>query len=230
MLHMQRNGINMKEYLNVLTNSNLFCDMSDDDILKIIGCLNGKVKKYNKDETIYLAGDKISKIGIVLSGSILITKDDIMGNRNILTNISSSGLFGETFVCSDIPFIPVTVVACAKCEILFLEFNSIIHTCTSNCNFHNTLIKNMLNIIANKNILLNNKIELLSAKTTRDKLMAYFNMQINKNNNNKFKIPFNRDALADFLNLNRSSMSRELSKMRNEGMIQFSKNEFEVLL
>jgi CRP/FNR family transcriptional regulator, dissimilatory nitrate respiration regulator len=220
----------MKEYLNVLKSSELFCDMSDDDILKTLTCLNGKVNRYNKDETIYLAGDTISKIGIVLNGSILVTKDDIMGNRNILTNISESGLFGEAFVCSNISFIPVTVVACAKCEILFLDFKKIIQTCASNCSFHSTLIKNMLYIISNKNILLNNKIELLSAKSTRDKLMAYFNMQINKNKNGKFKIPFNRDALADFLNLNRSSMSRELSKMRDENIINFNKNEFEILI
>jgi len=227
---MQRNGIFMKEYLNALKNSTLFYGMSDDDILNSLKCLSGTTKKYIKDETIYLAGDEISKIGIILNGSILISKDDIMGNRNILASISESGLFGETFVCSNIQYIPVTVIATEKCEILFLEFSRITQTCSSSCNFHNTIIKNMLNIIANKNILLSNKIELLSAKTTRDKLMKYFNMQISKNKNNKFTIPFNRDALSDFLNLNRSSMSRELSKMRNEGIIKFNKNEFEIIL
>ena len=154
-----------------------------------------------------------------------------MGNRNILTNISQSGLFGETFVCSNIKYIPVTVVAFTKCEILFIEFQKITKFCPSNCNFHNTLINNMLYIIANKNILLNNKIEILSAKTIRDKLISYFNIQINNSNNNsKFTIPFNRDALADFLNINRSSMSRELSKMRDDGIIKFNKNKFEILL
>ena len=220
----------MKEYLNILKKSKLFQDMSDDDILKSLKCLSGKTNTYTKDEIIYFAGDEISKIGIILNGSILITKDDIMGNRNILTSISQSELFGETFVCSDIKYIPVTVTASQKCEILFIEFSRITQTCTSNCNFHNTLIKNMLYIISSKNILLNNKIEILSAKTTRDKLMAYFNIQIIKNKTNKFKIPFNRDALADFLNLNRSSMSRELSKMRDENIIKFNKNEFEILL
>jgi CRP-like cAMP-binding protein len=230
MLHLQRGGDYMKEYLNILKNSNLFNDMSDDDILKAIECLKGKVKKYNKDDIIYLAGDEISKIGIVLNGSILITKDDIMGNRNILTSISPSGLFAEAFICSNITCISVTVIAKEKCEILFLEFQKLSQVCKSSCNFHNKLILNMLYIIANKNIILNNKLDILSAKTTRGKLMAYFNMQIDINKSNKFKIPFNRDALADFLNLNRSNMSRELSKMQTDGIIQFKKNEFEILL
>lgn len=227
---MQQDGDFMKEHSNTLKNCRLFKSMSDEDILKAIECLRGTVKSYNKDDIVYLAGDEISKIGIVLSGSILITKDDIMGNRNILTNVSRSGLFAEAFVFSNTKYIPTTVITNTKCEILFLEFKQFTNVCQCNCTFHNTLIQNMLNIIAEKNIILNNKLEILSAKTTRDKLMAYFNMQINANKSNHFKIPFNRDALADFLNLNRSNVSRELSKMRDDGIIRFNKNEFEILL
>lgn len=220
----------MKIYLSTLKNSELFNNMLEDDILKSLTCLKGRVKKYNKNDIIYSSGSEINNIGIVLNGSILITKDDIMGNRNILTTISQTGLFAETFVCSNIKYIPVTVIANEDCEILFIQFKQLTEVCESNCSFHNKLIQNMLSIIASKNILLNNKIEILSAKTTRDKLMAYFNMQITRNNSNTFTIPFSRDALADYLNLNRSSMSRELSKMRNEGIIQFNKNRFKILI
>lgn len=220
----------MKEYINLLKKSELFSDMKDDEILKALQCLKGNIKKYTKDDVIFLAGDEINRFGIVLSGSILVTKNDIMGNRNILTSISQSGMFAETFVLSNIKHIPVTVICDDNCEILFLEFNTLTNTCESNCDFHNTLIKNMLSILANKNLLLNSKIEMLSAKTTREKLMAYFNIQISRTNSNRFKIPFNRDELADFLNLNRSSMSRELSKMRDEGIIEFTKNDFKILL
>lgn len=220
----------MKIYLSTLKNSELFNNMLEDDILKSLTCLKGRVKKYNKNDIIYSSGSEINNIGIVLNGSILITKDDIMGNRNILTTISQTGLFAETFVCSNIKYIPVTVIANEDCEILFIQFKQLTEVCESNCSFHNKLIQNMLSIIASKNILLNNKIEILSAKTTRDKLMAYFNMQITRNKSNTFTIPFSRDALADYLNLNRSSMSRELSKMRNEGIIQFNKNRFKILI
>lgn len=219
----------MEKYLNKLRNSELFKNISDEDIIKSIECLKGKVTKYNKDDIIYSIGDEINKIGIILYGSILITKDDIMGNRNILTSISESGLFAETFVCSNIKYIPVTVIANEESEILFLEFKQFINSCKSNCDFQNKLIMNMLYILANKNFTLNNKLEILSTKTTRDKLIAYFNIQINIKKTNKFKIPFNREALADYLNLNRSSMSRELSKMRDEGIIKFNKNEFEIV-
>jgi CRP-like cAMP-binding protein len=220
----------MEKYLDILRKIDLFSSMQDTEILKAVQCLKGVVKSYNKNEEIFLAGDKITKLGIVLSGSVLITKDDIMGNRNILTIISKSGMFGESFVLSNAQSIPVSVICDSRCEILFLEFNSIIRPCESNCDFHNTLIRNMLNILASKNILLNNKIEILSSKTTRDKLMTYFNMQVITKKSNKFQIPFDREALADFLNVNRSSMSRELSKMQEEGIIRFNKNKFEILL
>lgn len=220
----------MDKYLDILKKTALFSSMQDLDILKAVQCLKGTVKSYNKNEIIFLAGDKITKLGIVLDGSVLITKDDIMGNRNILTIISKPGMFGESFVLSNTQSIPVSAICDSKCEILFLEFNSIIRPCESNCDFHNTLIRNMLNILASKNILLNNKIEILSSKTTREKLMTYFNMQVITKKSNKFQIPFDREALADFLNVNRSSMSRELSKMQEEGIIKFNKNKFEILL
>ncbi len=220
----------MEKYLNTLNKSELFKYIEDCDILKAIKCLKGTVKKYNKEDIIYFQGDEVSKLGIVLNGSILITKEDIMGNRNILNNITNSGLFAETFVCSNMKYIPVTVIANENSEVLFLEFKHLSQTCNNNCDFHNKLIQNMLNIIASKNIFLNNKLEILSAKTTRDKLIAYLNMQKNINKSNKFIIPFNRDALADFLNLNRSNMSRELSKMQTNGIIKYKKNKFEILL
>lgn len=220
----------MEKYLDILKNIELFNTMQDQDILKALQCLKGTVKKYNKDDVVLLAGDRTNKLGIVLDGSVIITKDDIMGNRNILTIISKSGMFAESFALSNVQSLPVTVICDSKCEILFLEFSSIIKVCEGNCHFHNTLIRNMLNILASKNILLNNKIEILSSKTTRDKLMTYFNMQVTIKKSNKFQIPFNRESLADFLNVNRSSLSRELSNMQDEGILKFSKNKFEILI
>lgn len=220
----------MKKYLNILKKCKLFSNMLDEDILKALTCLKAYIKEYEKNEIIYLAGDKINKIGIVLIGNVLITKDDIMGNRNILTTVGESEMFAEAFVLSNSGTIPTTVTSTTKSEVLFLEINNLVNMCESHCTYHNTLIRNLLSILANKNIILNNKIEILSNKTTRDKLLAYFNMQMLQNKSNKFKIPYNRESLADYLNLNRSSMSRELSKMQEEGIIKYNKNTFEILI
>lgn len=220
----------MKDYLNKLKFCKLFDNISEDNILKALTCLKGNVKKYNKNDVIYLAGDEINNIGVVLNGSVSVIKDDIMGNRNILATMSDSELFGETFVFSNIKYITVTIEAKENCEILFIQFKQLTRPCQYNCIFHNNLIQNMLSIISDKNILLYTKIEILSAKTTRLKLITYLNIEMNKNNSNTFTIPFSRDDLANYLNLDRSSMSRELSKMRAEGIIKFNKNKFKILL
>jgi len=220
----------MKKYLNILKNCKLFYNMSDEDIIRSLTCLRAVIKEYEKNEIIYLAGDKVSKIGIVLDGNALVTKDDIMGNRNILTSINESEMFAETFVLSNIDTIPSTVTSTTDSKVLFLEITNLVNMCEHHCSYHNTLIRNLLNILANKNVILNNKIEILSGKTTRDKLLAYFNIQVIKNKSSEFKIPYNRESLADYLNLNRSSMSRELSAMQDEGIIKYNKNTFEILI
>jgi CRP/FNR family transcriptional regulator, dissimilatory nitrate respiration regulator len=230
MLQMQQKEDFMEKYLNTLKNCKLFSNISEYDILKSLECLNSYVKEYKKDDIIYNISDKVNKIGIILEGSVIVSKEDSMGNRVILTKLFKSSLFGETFVCSDNQYSPVTVISSDDSKILFIDFNSIIYTCKNNCSFHSELIKNMLKVIANKNLLLNEKIEILSSKTTKDKLMTYLNLQKTKYNSNKFSISYNREQLADFLNLNRSNMSRELSKMKKENIIKYNKNIFEILI
>lgn len=220
----------MKEYINILKKCLLFDDLTETEILNSLECLEYRTKIYKKDDIIFCTGDKISAIGLVLKGSVFVFKEDIMGNRVILSSIGESSIFGEAFIYSDVSYSPVNVVSSTNSEIIFLNFNNIIHTCKNNCSIHGVLVKNMLKVIANKNLLLNNKIEILSAKTTRDKLMAYFNLEMKQNNSNKFKTQYNREHLADFLNLNRSNMSRELSKMCEDNIIKYTKNTFEILI
>jgi CRP-like cAMP-binding protein len=215
----------MEKYLKILKDNILFNKVEEKDIVSLLKCLGANIQKFHKNNFIFLTGNKITKVGIMLNGSASIIKESISGDRNILANVSASDIFGEAFACIEITESPITVIANSKCEILFIEFNRIITTCPSTCTFHAKLIENMLKLMASKNIMLNAKLEILSAKTTREKLIAYFNNQGKK----KFTIPFNRDQLADYLNVNRSSMSRELCKMRDEAIIKFSKNKFEIL-
>lgn len=207
----------------------LFTDILEDDIKKMLICLNAKAKKYDKNSVVILAEDAITSIGIVLSGSVQIIKEDYFGNKNILTELSALEIFAETFVCAGVKKSPVTVISITECEILFVDYSKIITTCSSVCGFHARLIANMLKLIANKNLLLSTKIALISRRTTREKLLSYLAAQADKEQSKCFSIPFSRADLADFLCADRSALSRELCRLRDDGILQFKGNSFELL-
>ncbi|NAS19332.1 cyclic nucleotide-binding domain-containing protein [Clostridium butyricum] len=174
-------------------------------------------------------GDRVQFVGIVLSGGIQIIKEDIEGNINILSHLGINDIFAETFAYADIYECPITVQATENCEIMFIDCKRIIKKCNNACVFHWNLIENMLSMIARKNIMLNQKMEILSKRTTREKLLAFFNTQVQMNHSKKFSIPYNREGLAFYLCVDRSALSRELSNMQDEGLLKFNKNEFEIL-
>lgn len=219
----------MEQYLQSMKDCMLFADISEEDLKKTLDCLNAKVKKYKKASTIILEDDEISFVGVMLSGVIQVVKEDYLGNKNILTELSVSEIFAETFVCAELNRSPVTVISLTDCVILFVDYNKIIAKCQSSCPFHTKLIQNMLRIIANKNLILNQKIEFISKRTTREKLLSYFAVQVAKSKNKSFTIPFSRNELADFLCVDRSAMSRELCKLRDKGVLQFKGNKIEML-
>lgn len=155
-------------------------------------------------------------------------REDIFGNRAILTALMPGQLFGETFACAGVEILPVSVIAVSDCKILLLDYRRIITTCPTACVFHSRLIENMLKILAGKNLVLNQKIEALSARTTREKLLAYLVAQAGVAGSRRFTIPSTRQELADYLSVDRSAMSREMGIMQKEGMIRFKKNCFEL--
>ncbi len=218
----------MKKYFDILRGVAIFENIDEKQLDNLLECLGSKVQEYPKNDVIFMAGSSISSVGIVLSGTAQIVKEDVMGNRTLVSELVEGDIFGEAFACANVSRIPVTVLTTTGCEVLFIQFSRIVTTCTSACGFHTTLIKNMLQLIARKNILLNNRMDILSQRTTREKLAAYFSMQMKKSGKNKFKIPFSRDELADFLCVNRSALSRELCNMRDENILSFNKNEFEI--
>ena len=197
------------------------------DFEAMMRCMDAKTRNYDKGDIVLLSGDAVHHIGLLVSGGAKVMHEDIDGNTSILMELSISDIFGEVFACAGIEHSPVTVQAAEKCEILFLNYRKVITSCTSTCAFHARLIENMLKLIAQKNILLNQKIEILSKRTTREKLLAFFDMQ--RGVAKKFTIPYSREEMAHYLSVNRSAMSNELSKMRDEGLIQFHRNSFELL-
>ena len=219
----------MKKYFDMLRNCVLFDEVKDEDLISLLGCLNAKVEIFERKYTIFSEGSPANYIGIVLSGSVQIEQNDYYGNRTILSNIQASEIFGESFACAKVSAIPVSVIANETCEIMFIDINRILYSCSNSCAFHRQIIFNLMKTLANKNILFHQKIEITSKRTTREKLMAFLLLQAKKNNSNSFDIPFDRQEHADYLEVDRSGLSAVISKLRNEGIIKNKKNHFVLL-
>ena len=154
---------------------------------------------------------------------------DYYGNRSILSNIAPGEVFAEAFACVEMKSLPITVIANEPSEILFLECNHILHTCSKHCGFHQQLIFNLMKDLAFKTLLFHQKIEVVSKRTTREKLMTYLMLQAKKADSNVFEIPFDRQELADYLEVDRSGLSSEIGKLCKEGVIKARKFHFELL-
>ncbi len=219
----------MKKYLEILRKCSLFDDISNKNLIPMLGCLNAEVITFKKGETVFHEGEPAKNVGIVLAGALQIIKNDFYGNRNIITNIEPSRLFGEAFACADVKELPVTVVASENSEIMMIDCRRITSTCCNSCEFHNQIIFNLLKILAVKNIQFNMKAEVTSMRTTREKLLAYLMQRAKICNSNTFTIPFNRQELADYLQVDRSGLSVEISKLKKECIIESNKNKFRLL-
>ena len=217
----------MKKIFETIKSNPLFQGIAFNDFERMLSCLSAKTANYKKDAIILLSGNTINFVGLILSGSVKIIKEDIDGHITLLDGLTVPEIFGEAFACAGIKQSPVTVQATDDVEILFIDYQKIITSCTATCPFHTKLIENMLRLIARKNLILSQKIEILSKRTTREKLLYFFDTQ--RGAAKKFTIPFNREELAHYLCVDRSAMSNELCKMRDEGLIKFKKNTFEII-
>ena len=208
-----------------LTKIALMQGLNEQEISLILNCLQAKIKKYEKGETIFQEGEKIEEIGIIFSGTVTVQRNDYWGNRSIVALLGEMDVFGETFACLN-QASDVQVIAEEASEILFLQVNRVLTTCSSSCQFHNRLIRNLLEICARKNYQMNVKGDILSQKTTREKLLTFLSRQAIRLGKQQFDIPFNRQQLADYLSVDRSAMTVELGKLKREGIIDFQKNVF----
>lgn len=228
MLHLQRmvNWMNIDEIYK--KNIALFKDIERNDLKSLLDCLGAREANYRRGETIWLAGDRLSSIGVVLEGQVNAYRDDILGNRALMAAVTPPGLFGETIVCAGLPESPVTAEAAMDSWILLVGFEKAIHPCSFGCVFHVGLIRNMLGILAGKNIALSEKINHISKKTTRQKIASYIIGEATRQHSHSFSIPLDRQALADYLGVNRSALSRELSGICAGGALSCSRNRFEI--
>lgn len=216
----------MENIIKVIQDTALFKNISASNISTLLNCVSARIKYYKKDEFILHSGDIINTLGIVIEGRILIIKEDFWGNRSIISEITKGNSFAETYAI--LPNIPleISVMASSDCSILFLEINKLLQVCDSSCSFHSSLIKDLLIDVASKNLILTRKIEHMSQKTIREKVLSYLSLESQKNKSESFNIPYNRQQLADYLSVDRSALSNELSKLSQEGIIYFKKDKF----
>lgn len=212
--------------LNILEDCILFKEIPKHEISNLLPCLKKRIAKYQKNEIIYHAGDLIDSLGIILSGSVSIEYNDVWGNKSILDKLGVSQVFAETYACLPNEPIMVDVVANENTKILFLKISAILGVCAHGCSCHNKLLRNLLITGAQKNLILSQRIFHNSSKTIRGRLFSFLSFQSKKHAKKEFRIPFNRQQLADYLNVDRSALSNEISKMQKEGLIKVKKNHF----
>lgn len=224
MLDFQQMEVGM-EYIEILKKTELFNQIEDEKIPFMLECLHASKKEYKKGSFICHEGDDAHFVGIILEGNIQIIQDDYDGKRNITTSFGPGNLFAEAFACANIEKMPVDILAITDCTILTF---SIDHAFVEQCEFHHQLIINLLRIVARKNMLLNQKLYIISQNTTRQKLMAYLQQQRRIHQSLEFTIPFDRQALANYLGVERSAMSCEIHKMVEDGLIETNRSHFKL--
>lgn len=216
----------MKKYIKILEECALFSGIRHEDILKMLDCLGARVVKAAKNQVIFSEGDSVRYMGVVLNGRVRIVKEDYYGNRSIVTEVEPSELFAETVASAGVEQMPVSVVASTDSEIMLVDCSRALYSCGQGCGFHNMLVSNLLQVVASKNLILNQKLEIISKRTTREKLMTYLLSEAKRKKSNEFEIPYNRQELADYLGVDRSAMSAEIARMREEGILESEKSRF----
>ena len=216
----------MKEFVPVLKRTKLFFGVGDEDILTMLSCLGARLRTYKKGEYVLRQGEHLGDILVLAEGSLYIQKDDYWGNRTILGHIGAGEIFGEAYVAPENGALMNDVIAAQDSSVFFFDVKRVITTCSSACCFHTMVVQNLFFAISEKNRSLVRKLDHISRRTTREKLLAYLSEEAKKQNSADIPIPFNRQQLADYLSVDRSAMSNELCKMRDDGLLEFERSRF----
>lgn len=219
----------IEKYYNQIKNSPVFYGMNDEELRGLLECFHARVRKYEKEEMIIRQGDVISNIYLILDGGVNIEKDSYWGRRIIISRLGKNQNLALSFVGSKNVESSVDAITVEDTLVLILSYEKCTSMCQNACTRHKVLINNLFQILSKENIELIQKIENVSQKTIRDKVLTFLSNEAQKNHSNEFDIQFNRQDLADYLNVDRSAMSFEFSKLQKEGLIKYNKNHFELI-
>ncbi len=209
-----------------LSDTVLFRGIEPEEVQSMLECLKAKKRWYRKGEMVFRAGERTASMGVVLSGVISIEIDDVWGNKSLLSRIEPGQIFGETYACLSEEQMMVNAVAAEDSEVLFLDTGRIMELCPQTCPYHGALMRNLVTVLSQKNLGLSRRMIHLTAKSIRGRLSSYLSYESVKQGKREFMIPYNRQQLADYLNVDRSALSNELSKMQREGLLWTEKNRF----
>ena len=209
----------MEKYFEILSQCSLFNGIEKSDLNSMIACLNGKSVKITKGNPVFLEGDPAKYVGVVLSGTVQVIREDYYGNRSIITALQPGELFAEAFSFAGLETMPVSAIAMSDSEVLLLDCRRVLTSCSNACHFHSLLMKNLIQGMAKKNLALSQKIRYMSQKSTKEKLMAYLLDQAKQGQSTEFVIPYDRQGLADYLGVESSAMSAEIGKLKKSGQI-----------
>ena len=210
-------------------NAPLFAGIKNEDMGAMLHCIGYHISSFSRGEIIAFEGDHLKHIGIVLSGRVDMVKEDLWGNKTMLLRMGRNEIFGETFACGDDSLSTVTFLVSEDATVMFMPFSRVMHSCTMACGFHHRLIENMVRVIAGKNRELMQKVDVVSKRTIREKLLAYLSIQAQQQRQRYFEIPLGRVELAEYLCVDRSALTRELAKMKEDGLIDYDRNHFRIL-
>lgn len=211
---------------NALSDMQLFQGIEEKEIQTLLLCLKAIKREYKKGEVILPEGEPTEYTGIVLKGMAIIESCDVWGNNSILGSAGRGAVFAEAYACIPGEPLLISVTAAEDTEVLFLHVAKVLSACTNACVFHTKLIRNLLNVCANKNLQLSRRILHTGSKSIRGRLLSYFSECVKKAGECSFQIPYSRQQLADYLGVDRSALCNELSKMQKDGLIQYNKNQF----
>ena len=218
----------MTEKIDVIKNSLLFEGVAEENIAPMLKCLSARLRNYAKNDFIMHSGERTDSIGMVLSGSVLVMREDYMGNRGIIANVASGGIFAESWACTQGAALDVSVAAAEPAVIMLLDIQRVLSVCTSACEFHLRIVRNLISVLAEKNLNFSGKLTHIACRSIRGKVLSYLYSQAKCGGAEEFDIPFNRQELADYLFVDRSALSAELGKMRAEGILEFRKKRFKL--
>lgn len=219
----------MEKYIDQLKELTLFQGISIPDLEHFIQCLGCYQKHYSKGEYLSFEQENVKNVGIVLKGVVHMIQEDIWGGRSILTRITPGQLFGETFACGNDTMASASFCAAEHTKVLLLPFRHVLHTCSRSCGFHHQIIENMVTLLAGKNKSLMEKLQVVSQKSLREKILAYLSLEAQKQESTYFEVPLGRMDLANYLCADRSALTRELANMKSEGILDYDRNTFHLL-
>lgn len=212
-----------------LFSSPLLAGISQEGLARILQCTCAAVRRVERGSPIISEGDPADKFGIIVEGSAQSERVDLFGNRTIIDILPPGAVFAAASACSPIDKMPISVIARTDCVSVIVAYPRVISICQSSCEHHKRILLNLMVILATQAVTLNTKITILSARTTRAKLCAYLSSEAERAGSKTFEIPLTRAELADYISVDRSAMSSEISKMKRDGLIDVAKNKFTLL-